>query len=84
MSKAKAFCEWRTKTKNNYQKTKKKKSLELLGLWCIAWLAYWMLPIPNGFGSLWVNFNSPLLSKLIIDNDLLIKNLLQKNINTIM
>jgi len=24
---AKAFCEWRTKTKNNYQKTKKKKSL---------------------------------------------------------
>ncbi len=25
------------------------------------WLAYWMLPIPNGFGSLWVNFNSPLL-----------------------
>jgi Ni/Fe-hydrogenase subunit HybB-like protein len=25
------------------------------------WLAYWMLPIPNQFGSLWVNFNSPLL-----------------------
>ena len=25
------------------------------------WLAYWMLPIPNTFGSLWVNFNSPLL-----------------------
>ena len=25
------------------------------------WLAYWVLPIPNGFGSLWVNFNSPLL-----------------------
>jgi len=24
---AKAFCEWRTKTKNDYQKTKKKKSL---------------------------------------------------------
>ena len=24
---AKAFCEWRTKTKNSYQKTKKKKSL---------------------------------------------------------
>ena len=25
------------------------------------WLAYWVLPIPNAFGSLWVNFNSPLL-----------------------
>ena len=25
------------------------------------WLAYWMFPIPNQFGSLWVNFNSPLL-----------------------
>ena len=25
------------------------------------WLGYWMLPIPNAFGSLWVNFNSPLL-----------------------
>ncbi|NRD18962.1 polysulfide reductase NrfD [Winogradskyella eckloniae] len=25
------------------------------------WLAYWVLPIPNQFGSLWVNFNSPLL-----------------------
>ncbi|WP_338793148.1 NrfD/PsrC family molybdoenzyme membrane anchor subunit [Bernardetia sp. Wsw4-3y2] len=26
------------------------------------WLgAYWVLPIPNTFGSLWVNFNSPLL-----------------------
>lgn len=25
------------------------------------WLAYWVLPIPNNFGSLWVNFNSPLL-----------------------
>ncbi len=25
------------------------------------WLAYWTLPIPNQFGSLWVNFNSPLL-----------------------
>jgi molybdopterin-containing oxidoreductase family membrane subunit len=24
------------------------------------WLAYWVLPIPNQFGS-WVNFNSPLL-----------------------
>ena len=23
------------------------------------WLAYWVLPIPNSFGSLWVNFNSP-------------------------
>ena len=25
------------------------------------WLAYWVFPIPNNFGSLWVNFNSPLL-----------------------
>lgn len=25
------------------------------------WLAYWFLPLPNNFGSLWVNFNSPLL-----------------------
>jgi molybdopterin-containing oxidoreductase family membrane subunit len=25
------------------------------------WLAYWVLPIPNQYGSLWVNFNSPLL-----------------------
>lgn len=25
------------------------------------WLAYWVMPIPNQFGSLWVNFNSPLL-----------------------
>ncbi|MGR3810860.1 NrfD/PsrC family molybdoenzyme membrane anchor subunit [Jiulongibacter sp. NS-SX5] len=25
------------------------------------WLAYWALPIPNTFGSLWVNFNSPLV-----------------------
>ncbi|MEH0154338.1 NrfD/PsrC family molybdoenzyme membrane anchor subunit [Limibacter armeniacum] len=26
------------------------------------WLgAYWALPLPNAFGSLWVNFNSPLL-----------------------
>ena len=25
------------------------------------WLAYWVLPLPNEFGSLWVNFNSPLL-----------------------
>jgi molybdopterin-containing oxidoreductase family membrane subunit len=25
------------------------------------WLAYWVFPIPNQFGSLWVNFNSPLL-----------------------
>lgn len=25
------------------------------------WLAYWVLPFPNQFGSLWVNFNSPLL-----------------------
>lgn len=25
------------------------------------WLAYWVLPLPNQFGSLWVNFNSPLL-----------------------
>jgi hypothetical protein len=26
-----------------------------------VWNAYWVLPIPNNFGSLWVNFNSPLL-----------------------
>ena len=25
------------------------------------WLAYFVLPLPNNFGSLWVNFNSPLL-----------------------
>jgi len=25
------------------------------------WLAYFVFPIPNQFGSLWVNFNSPLL-----------------------
>jgi len=25
------------------------------------WLDYWMFPIANQFGSLWVNFNSPLL-----------------------
>lgn len=25
------------------------------------WLGYWVFPIPNQFGSLWVNFNSPLL-----------------------
>jgi Ni/Fe-hydrogenase subunit HybB-like protein len=25
------------------------------------WLAYWPLPLPNQFGSLWVNFNSPLV-----------------------
>jgi Ni/Fe-hydrogenase subunit HybB-like protein len=25
------------------------------------WLAYWVFPLPNEFGSLWVNFNSPLL-----------------------
>jgi len=25
------------------------------------WLGYWVLPIPNQLGSLWVNFNSPLL-----------------------
>jgi molybdopterin-containing oxidoreductase family membrane subunit len=25
------------------------------------WLAYYVFPIPNQFGSLWVNFNSPLL-----------------------
>ncbi len=26
-----------------------------------VWLAYWALPLPNAYGSLWVNFNSPLL-----------------------
>jgi molybdopterin-containing oxidoreductase family membrane subunit len=25
------------------------------------WVGYWTLPLPNQFGSLWVNFNSPLL-----------------------
>lgn len=25
------------------------------------WVSYWVLPLPNEFGSLWVNFNSPLL-----------------------
>ena len=25
------------------------------------WLAYYMFPLPNQFGSLWVNFNSPLM-----------------------
>lgn len=25
------------------------------------WLAYWVFPLQNTFGSLWVNFNSPLL-----------------------
>ena len=25
------------------------------------WMAYWALPLPNVFGSLWVNFNSPLV-----------------------
>ena len=25
------------------------------------WLAYFVFPLPNNFGSLWVNFNSPLL-----------------------
>ena len=25
------------------------------------WMSYWVLPLPNQFGSLWVNFNSPLL-----------------------
>ncbi|MFN4083522.1 MAG: NrfD/PsrC family molybdoenzyme membrane anchor subunit [Bacteroidia bacterium] len=25
------------------------------------WLAYWPIPLPNAFGSLWVNFNSPLV-----------------------
>ncbi|HEY8401868.1 MAG TPA: NrfD/PsrC family molybdoenzyme membrane anchor subunit [Cytophagaceae bacterium] len=25
------------------------------------WLAYWALPLPNAFGSLWVNFNSALV-----------------------
>lgn len=25
------------------------------------WLGYWPIPLPNQFGSLWVNFNSPLV-----------------------
>ncbi|MDQ1086471.1 MULTISPECIES: NrfD/PsrC family molybdoenzyme membrane anchor subunit [unclassified Siphonobacter] len=26
-----------------------------------AWLAYWCIPFPNTYGSIWVNFNSPLV-----------------------
>ena len=26
-----------------------------------VWVGYWALPLPNAFGSLWVNFNYPLL-----------------------
>lgn len=26
-----------------------------------VWVGYWVLPLPNQFGSLWANFNSPLL-----------------------
>lgn len=26
-----------------------------------TWVGYWPLPLPNTFGSLWVNFNSPLV-----------------------
>jgi len=26
-----------------------------------VWVGYWALPLPHAFGSLWVNFNSPLL-----------------------
>jgi len=26
-----------------------------------VWVAYWVFPLPNTFGSLWANFNSPLL-----------------------
>ena len=26
-----------------------------------VWVAYWVFPLPNQFGSLWANFNSPLL-----------------------
>ena len=36
------------------------------------WLAYWVLPIPNQFGSLWVNFNSPLLVGCICNFNLFI------------
>lgn len=25
------------------------------------WVAYWPIPLPNAFGTLWVNFNSPLV-----------------------
>ena len=35
-----------------------------------VWLAYWALPLPNAFGSLWVNFNSPLLMGRFCDIDL--------------
>ena len=34
------------------------------------WLAYWVVPIPNQFGSLWVNFNSPLAMGRICDFNL--------------
>ena len=27
------------------------------------WVAYWPIPLPNAFGILWVNFNSPLPSE---------------------
>lgn len=26
-----------------------------------VWVGYWVFPLPNQFGSLWPNFNSPLL-----------------------
>lgn len=26
-----------------------------------VWMAYWVFPLPNQFGSLWANFNSPLM-----------------------
>ena len=26
-----------------------------------VWVGYWVFPLPNQFGSLWTNFNSPLL-----------------------
>jgi len=28
------------------------------------WVSYWVLPLPNQFGSLWVNFNSPFVGRV--------------------
>ena len=36
------------------------------------WVSYWVLPLPNQFGSLWVNFNSPLAVGRVCDFDVLL------------
>ena len=36
------------------------------------WMGYWVLPMPNQFGPLWVNFNSPLLMGCICNLNLFI------------